>query len=420
MRAEASPTPGLGYRFWGLVTGQGLSQIGNNFFSLALLWYVLLATHNRSDLALVATGLALPNLVGLVSGTVADRMNRWSLMIGADTARFVIAGALAVWGWESHVPLLGLVPLVLLLQTVGSFFSPAEMAVFPSLVPLPRLAQANGINQAVTMGAQIVGLGVGGLLMTAFGAPTLMGLNAISFVISVGSIVWIRRGRPRVVPETPKTAFSQDFRDGLHLIWTHSVLKRLVPIAILINFSLAPLMSLDAAWAHDVLHVDAFYYGLMGACMMGGVVVGSLGMAQLVRRWAFAILVPMALTVMGLSVVLLSQVPIFGVTAGCLAIFGIAAGIVNTAVFTLLQQVTPMEMLGRVGGTLLALTTSALPVGMAIGAALVTRVALPWIFAGGGVLSFGGVALSFGLRQKPNDQTDPIMGTELSNMADPS
>lgn len=85
----------------------------------------------------------------------------------------------------------------------------------------------------------------------------------------------------------------------------------------------------------------------------------------------------------------------------------------------MVQQSTPMEMLGRVGGTLLALTTSALPVGMAIGAALVTRVTLSWIFAGGGVLSFVGVALSFGLRQHSSDQTDPVMDTELSNTVDP-
>lgn len=406
MHAEPSPNPGFGYRFWGLVTGQGLSQMGNNFFSLALLWYVLMATHSRSDLALVATGLALPNLVGLASGTVADRINRWTLMIFADATRFGIAGSLAVWGWESHIPLMGLVPLVLLLQTVGSFFSPAEMAVFPSLVPLPRLAKANGINQAITVGAQIIGLGLGGLLMTTFGAPTLIGLNAISFVISVISLIWIRHGLPQAITEKIPSSFGTDFRAGFRLIWTHPVLKRLVPIAMLMNFALAPLMSLDAAWAHDVLHVDAFYYGLMGACMMGGIVVGSLGIAQLVRRWPFSTLVPTCLAVMGLSVLLLSQVPIFAVTAGCLALFGIAAGIVNTAVFTLLQQVTPLQMLGRVAGTLLALTTSALPVGMAIGAALVTRIALPWIFAGGGMLSFAGVALSLGLRQKPTEPKD--------------
>ncbi len=390
----------FGYRFWGLVIGQGLSQIGNNFFSLALLWYVLLATRNQSDLALVATGLTLPNLVGLMSGTVADRMNRWTLMIIADTTRFVIAGSLAVWGWQSHVPLLGLVPLVLLLQTVGTFFSPAEMAVFPSLVCPSCLAQANSINQAVIMGAQIAGLGFGGFLMALFGAPTLMGLNAVSFGISVITIVWIYRGRQTVPPEAPHNSFGQDLRAGFHLIWTHSILKRLVSIAILANLSLAPLMSLDAAWAYDVLHTGAFYYGLMGACMMGGIVIGNLGLTPLVRRWELQILVPSGLAVMGTSVVALSQVPIFGVTAGCLTLFGIAAGIVNAAVLTLVQKTTPMEMLGRVGGTLLALTTSALPVGMAVSAALVSHIHLTWIFGGGGVLSFGGVVLSLGFRQK--------------------
>lgn len=185
--------------------------------------------------------------------------------------------------------------------------------------------------------------------MTAFGAPTLMGLNAMSFVISVISLIWVRRSLPHIGPETAQSSLGEDFRAGLHLIWTHPVLKRLVPIAILINFALAPLMSLDAALTHDVLHLNAFYYGLMGSSMMGGIVVGSLGIAQLMRRWSFPTLVPITLAIMGFSVVILSQVPVFGVTAGCLVVFGIAAGIVNTAVFTLLQQVTPMHMMGRVG-----------------------------------------------------------------------
>ncbi|WP_284228238.1 MFS transporter, partial [Alicyclobacillus hesperidum] len=130
----------VGHRFIVLVSSQVLSQLGNNFFSLALLWYVLKITGSRSDVAIMAALQVFPNVFSLFAGTFADRMNRWNLMIITDISRFAIAGLIAGLGFGHLLSIWILGGLVFLLQLTGTFFTPAEMAVFPSMVSQEALA----------------------------------------------------------------------------------------------------------------------------------------------------------------------------------------------------------------------------------------------------------------------------------------
>src|SRR5579875_2322508 len=138
--------------------GQGISQIGNNLFSLALLWFVLIKTHNRADLAYVACALTVPNILGLLSGTLIDRMNRWNVMIGSDSIRLILSVVMGLVAVESQNSIIILIVLGVLIQVAGSAFQPAQVAIIPSLVSHELLGRANGINQMVTMGTQIVGM----------------------------------------------------------------------------------------------------------------------------------------------------------------------------------------------------------------------------------------------------------------------
>lgn len=59
-----------------LIGGQWVSQIGNNLFMLAIYWYVLNVTHQPSMLGWVGTTVALPGVLGPVSGVLVDRVDR--------------------------------------------------------------------------------------------------------------------------------------------------------------------------------------------------------------------------------------------------------------------------------------------------------------------------------------------------------
>lgn len=72
--------------FVSLWLAQVASNIGDQFYSIALLWYLLQQTKSASALSLIA----IPDMVAgflfyLIGGILADRYNPPTLMIGADT-----------------------------------------------------------------------------------------------------------------------------------------------------------------------------------------------------------------------------------------------------------------------------------------------------------------------------------------------
>lgn len=283
----------LGGKFFLLVAGKGLSTLGNNFFTLALIWYVLQETHNRSAVALVAALLALPSVIGLFSGTIVDRVNRWGVMICTDVLRFIIAGSIAIIGWDGGMSIGLLVVLTLLLQSIGAFFGPAEMAIIPLLISNEDdLPNANGLNQAVTMLTKLVGLASGGILLSLWSPFTLMFLNSISFGLSGISIfviyLWgsferIRLKFPSFSLPKGKSSIVGDWKKGMETVLHQRTLRMLIPIAVIINFSLAPLMSLDAVWVDQNLEMPASAYGFVEASLICGVILGSL-VVGIIRR----------------------------------------------------------------------------------------------------------------------------------------
>ncbi len=387
-------------KFFALVSSQVFSQMGNNFFSLALLWYVLKQTGSQSDVAVMATLQVVPNVFSLFTGTLADRMNRWTLMIGTDVVRFVTVGVIAALGFIHSLPLWLLGGLVFILQVVGTFFTPAEMAVFPTLVDEEALPIANGINQALTMVSQLIGMALGGLLLGLWGPFILVSVNSFTFLISFLSLLLIRpwRIQSKAGSETPrhahKTSFMNDWRTGIHTVLKQKTLRMLIPVAVIVNFALAPVISLDAPWVKQVLHLRAAQYGLVGASMMFGVVAGNLLVGFVSKIISFRRLLPIGLGIMAACVITLSQIPIYAVTVSCMVGFGIAAGVINASLFTIIQKITPALLLGRVSGVMFAFTTISLPVGMAIGSALALHIPLSIIFAGGGVIAAVGAALA--------------------------
>ncbi|GLG02490.1 MFS transporter [Alicyclobacillus hesperidum subsp. aegles] len=388
--------PHLGWNFGLLVMGQGISQIGNNLFSLALLWFVLIKTHNRADLAYVACALTVPNILGLLSGTLIDRMNRWNVMIGSDSIRLILSVVMGLVAVESQNSIIILIVLGVLIQVAGSAFQPAQVAIIPSLVSHELLGRANGINQMVTMGTQIVGMASGGALMAVVGLPTLFFINAATFLFSVITLFLVRQ--PSHMAELRDRSFWSDWTEGMKIVVYDRLLRRLITIAIIVNFSLAPVMSLDAAWVRQILRQNTFHYGLAGACLMVGVIIGNGLYGALAEKIRPSLVLPIALSVMSFSVICFANIPRFSVFAICLSVFGAFAGAVNTMVFTMVQNHVPAHSIGRVAGTLLALTTASLPLGMSIAGFLARHLSLNWIFSGGGALAFIGVAISIGLR----------------------
>jgi len=165
---------------------QMTANIGDQFYSFALLWYLLQATKSGTALSL----LVIPEMVAgllffLVGGVLADRYNPRLLMVGSDLARILVAiavGIMAALGIEQFSFFL---MAQFLLGLFSSLFQPARTVALKAIVPLEQLSRANAILDTTFRTIRILAPMSIGLLSSLLPLSALFFVNAGSYLLSV-------------------------------------------------------------------------------------------------------------------------------------------------------------------------------------------------------------------------------------------
>src|SRR2546426_4536374 len=188
-RAERPPPVGYatllrgnrGFRF--LWLGQVVSQMGDWFDTIAVYTIALRLTGSGRAVALIMVARFLPSVImGPLSGVIADRFSRRSIMITADLLRAVVVmGFLLVRRPDQ----MWLVYMLTVLQLAFSaFFEPAKTAAIPSIVSGRELLAANAIASVTWSVMLTLGAAIGGFVAGWFGTNAAFVLDSLSFVAS--------------------------------------------------------------------------------------------------------------------------------------------------------------------------------------------------------------------------------------------
>src|SRR5207302_4366073 len=132
-------------------------------------------------------------VLALFAGVFVDRMRRRPLMIAADSIRAIAVLSIPLVAAVGALTLLQLYAVALILGVGTVIFDIAYLAYVPSLVSRTDLLQANTKLEVSFSGSRLVGPSLGGLLIQLIGAAQAMLADAVSFVLSVISIVFIRQ-----------------------------------------------------------------------------------------------------------------------------------------------------------------------------------------------------------------------------------
>ena len=136
MRDRAAIVSALRNRnFCALWVGQLISQIGDNFLIVAILFVINALTNSPLAIGTMALVVTLPQLfLGLIGGVFVDRLDRKLVMIVSDVLRALAVLALLFVQRTDQLYILYIVSFVMV--TVGLFFNPARNAVIPNIVCL--------------------------------------------------------------------------------------------------------------------------------------------------------------------------------------------------------------------------------------------------------------------------------------------
>ncbi len=382
-----------------LLSGQLVSTAGNNLFGIALPWYVYSLTGSKEALALTGIAQTVPAITGLFSGVMVDRWRKRATMMGSDGIRailnFILFGAVLL-KWPFSTILL----MVLALETAGQFFGPASAALFPLLVNEDQVAAGSGLLQSSNATAQLVGTVSGGALMALLGAPLLFLFNGISFIASVVSLAFIRV-RETISPPSQGSSgslshneerplhrnqqgikrFMQEWMQGVRLITKSKFLLLVIISALVTNASMAPFDITMTAWVKGPMHGSAFYLGIINGGFFVGIIAGGLLLGTVAKRVPLRALLVTGLVGIGASCAAFGLFRVV-LTESLLALFGgFFVGALNGGLNATLITLIPPSMRGRAMGLLGALSTFAMPLGMAVFGTLMIHISLQWVFA---------------------------------------
>jgi len=353
-RRLARQYPALKHRDFTLLwIGQLLSFSGSRMQTAAILWHVsLLAAPGRKGLALGLVGAAqvVPIIVfAMLSGVVADALDRRKVMLVTQTVLALLAAALAALTFGSLHSIWPIYLLAALSSAAASFDSPARQALIPSLVPREDLASAISLNTLMFQIASVVGPTAAGLMIAGPGLGWVYAVNAASFLMVLVALL-LMRARPRVgLPDNARITWVAA-REGLRFVFSQPIVRSTMLLDFIATF-FASATALLPIFAQDILHVGARGYGWLYAAPSVGAVIAGLVTAHAVDRierrgavllWSVAAY-GAATVVFGLSVS-------FWLTLFCLACVG-AADTVSTVIRNIIRQLeTPDELRGRMTG----------------------------------------------------------------------
>jgi MFS family permease len=384
---------------YALYAAETISLAGNSVAQLAIPWYVLITTGSATLTGLAVFFNFLPIvLAAFFGGVVVDRLGFRATSIVADLASAAAVAAIPLLESTVGIELWQLFALVFLGALLDAPGATARAALLPDVVELAgaRMERASGIRSAIQQCAILIGAPVGGVLVAAFGATTALWLDAASFLVSA-ALVGFFVPRPAAAAAGEEEApgrFFKELTEGMRFIWERRVLRAVVLMVLLSNLLEAPFPVVMSVFAREE-YGSASDLGLMFGVFGGGALAGSLVYSAIGHRlprrrtflWCFAG-IPIAYLA-------LATLPPLPVALVALAVTGLVAGPINPLLFTVLTEIVPTQLRGRVFGAVRGGAWAAIPLGTLVGGVLVGAIGVAPTFLAIGVLLALVVAYGF-------------------------
>jgi DHA3 family macrolide efflux protein-like MFS transporter len=380
--------PLLQLPFLALVAGQFLANLGNNVYQLALMWAMKELTGSTVMMSTISIATLLPLLVfGPVSGVLVDRWPKRRAMMGSDIFRALVVGTLTACTALHQLAPWMLIATAALVSCAGSLYNPANSALLPLLVEREQLQQANSITQSNVVLTQVLGPLVGALLVAHVSLAAAFLANAVGFLASVASLLFVRAEEPaRQFHPLNARRMVHEVKEGLLALAQLPALRQMMPIALIANFLFAPFELILIQYCTEVLHGGVQLYGAFGTAFALGMLMGGAVSGLLAKRIRKGRLATVALPVMALPIIAMAFVRASWLALTLAAVFGVFNMIINVLFITLVQEWVPQDKLGRATGSIGIVVQGSTPFAQALGGVLLRWFSVPALMAAIGVL----------------------------------
>ena len=371
--------------------GQLVSDLGSGISGFAVPLLILALTNSPALAGVAGTIGAIAYLIfALPAGALVDRWDRRRVMMVCDTGRALSLVSIPIAAAIGHLTVWQLYATSAIESSLYVFFSIAQVAALPRVVPREQLAAASVQNTGGNIATTILAPSVGGFLYQAVGRTVPFLADALSYAASALSLALIRVpfleqrvARPRHL--------RAEIIEGVTWLWGQPLIRYMAFITSgLRGVGVGQALIIIVLARHQ--HASPAVIGLIFSIGSVGGVAGAFLAPSIQRRFTFGQVIIASLWVEALLWPCLALAPnplLLGLVVAGLSIMGPSANAVQLGYrLTLI----PDHLQGRVNSAFRLLAHACEPIG-AVGAGLLLEMigGLPT------VLTFSAVVVALAL-----------------------
>ncbi len=313
-------------------------------------WQIYAITHDPLSLGLIGLAEALPFLsISLPAGHTADRLNRRTITLLSLAAMLACSASFVVFSlnpWILALP--GAWPFYAVIFVSGiarAFLNPARAALLAEIIPRSSYANAAAWRSSSWQTASVAGPAIGGLLY-GFSTATVA-YEADTMCMLVAFICFAAIRYTPSATGANREPLARSLRTGIRFVFRTPVILGALTLD-LFSVLLGGAEALLPVFASDILHVGPEGLGILRAAPAVGAVLMSVYLAhrrpmeRAGRAMLFAV-ATFAIAIVGFG---LSRSVVL--SFALLAVSGMADNVSVVVRSTLIQLMSPPEMLGRI------------------------------------------------------------------------
>jgi predicted MFS family arabinose efflux permease len=378
-----------------LFSGQTVSSIGSQVSYIAFPLLVLSLTGSPAQAGLMMALSTLAYVVwSIPAGVLADRWDRKKLMIICDIGRCVALVSIPLAYFFGALSIFQLYVVAFVEGSLAVFFMVAQLSSITKVVSKDDVSNAVSKTSVVDGSAALIGPPVGGFLFQAIGAFVPFLIDALSYLVSVVSLLFVRTNFQEERVKSSHSSY-HDALDGIRWLWQHPLLKSLVMLTTAWSFVMSSHYLVVVLLARS-LYVSSPGIGLIFSIAGFGMILGSFSAHWLQKRFAAGTLLMgsiVATTLVWPLYAFASSVYVFAIVVFFLFFIMPLYGV--TMISYRLSQ-TPDDLQGRVNSVFRMIAYIGSAVGVLLGGLLLERLGvLTTVYAMfGGLLMLSAIAVS--------------------------
>ena len=267
-----------------LVVAEAISATGSQMTYLALPWFVLTTTGSPSRMALVVAAEVLPwALLGIPAGAVAARVGLKRTLVGCDLCWVPLVGLIPTLYYADGLSFGLLLALAALMGALWPAYFASLHALLPGLVGEDRraVAQASALLFSAMRMTYMVGPAIAGALIAVWNAPTVLFIDAASFLVAALLLLWFLPAGERASAARPAAGMLA----GVRFLARDPFLRPLTAAQVISQAGFQALVVVVPVLAFVEYGESAGIAGLLLAAWGGGALLGSALSYRTTRSW---------------------------------------------------------------------------------------------------------------------------------------